>query len=299
MDREDLHRIRQYTFRSELDKALHSLEGILKGISIDGKVNSKEIEELRLWGKRHFEFVDRHPFKELVPLVLKSVADNHLDPEEVQDILWMAKNVRTDSKYYNIITSDIQRLEGILHGILADNEINDLEVHGLSEWLFDNEQLKGSYPYDELCSLITAITADGVIDDDERKMLKLFIADFVDVKNMAAVDPNELDDLKKQITINGICALDPEITIENRLYCLTGVFGRSSRKEIVSLIEGKGGTHHDGVTKDTNYLVIGSDGNPCWAFSCYGRKVEKAVEMRKEGIPIAIVNEVDFWDAIQ
>ena len=30
MDREQLHRIRKYTFRSELDKALHSLEGLLK-----------------------------------------------------------------------------------------------------------------------------------------------------------------------------------------------------------------------------------------------------------------------------
>ena len=74
---------------------------------------------------------------------------------------------------------------------------------------------------------------------------------------------------------------------------------KSSRSEIASLINSKGGFCKDGITKDTNYLVIGSDGNPCWAFACYGRKVEKAVQMRKEGIPIAIVNEVDFWDALQ
>ena len=50
--------------------------------------------------------------------------------------------------------------------------------------------------------------------------------------------------------------------------------------------------------KKTNYLIIGSEGNTCWAFSCYGRKVEKAMEMRKNGVNIVLVNEIDFWDSI-
>lgn len=299
MDREDLHRVRKYTFRSEMDKALHSLEGILKGISIDGTVSSQEVEELRSWGRRHYEFIDRHPFKELVPLVLRSVDDNQLDPEEVQDILKMSENVRTDSKYYNAITSDIQRLEGILHGILADNKVTDAEIEGLSKWLFDNEQLRESYPFDELCSLVTAIMADGRIDNDERNMLKAFITDFVDVKNIAAIDQKELQELKKHMTISGVCALDPEILWDNRLFCITGVFSKTNQSELASIITEKGGLFKEGLTLQTNYLVIGAAGNPCWAFSCYGRKVEKAVEMRKQGMPITIVNEVDFWDALQ
>jgi hypothetical protein len=52
------------------------------------------------------------------------------------------------------------------------------------------------------------------------------------------------------------------------------------------------------VNQKTNYLLVGSDGNPCWAFSCYGRKVEKAVEMRKEGYSIQIINENDFWKVV-
>ena len=53
------------------------------------------------------------------------------------------------------------------------------------------------------------------------------------------------------------------------------------------------------VTDRSDYLVIGSGGNPCWAYSCHGRKVEKAVKMRKQGHPIIIVHESDFWDAIE
>ncbi len=299
MDREELHRIRKYTFRSELDKALHSLEGIIKGISTDGLVTITEISELQQWCARHYEFVDRHPFKELVPFVQKAISDNRLDSEEIQDLLWMLGNIRTESQYYNMVTSDIQRLEGMLHGILADGEITDPEVEGLSKWLFENEHLQGAYPYDELCSLVTSITADGKIDEIERKTLKLFIADFVDVKNMVSIDPAELSKLKMETSVKGICALDPEIIFEDRLYCLTGVLTRSSRKEVATLIESKGGHYKDNVTDSTNYLIIGSNGNPCWAFSCYGRKVEKAVTMRKKGFPITIVNEVDFWDAVQ
>jgi SH3-like domain-containing protein len=45
--------------------------------------------------------------------------------------------------------------------------------------------------------------------------------------------------------------------------------------------------------------LIGDEGNPCWVFSCYGRKVEKAIQYRKSGLPILIIHENDFWNAIR
>ena len=53
------------------------------------------------------------------------------------------------------------------------------------------------------------------------------------------------------------------------------------------------------VSKKTNYLIVGDDGNPCWAYACYGRKVEKAINLRKEGAQIIIVHENDFWDEVE
>jgi hypothetical protein len=52
------------------------------------------------------------------------------------------------------------------------------------------------------------------------------------------------------------------------------------------------------VSRKTNYLIVGDDGNPCWAFACYGRKVEKAINLRKQGTQIIIVHENDFWREI-
>ena len=51
------------------------------------------------------------------------------------------------------------------------------------------------------------------------------------------------------------------------------------------------------LQKKTDFLIIGDDSNPCWAFSCYGRKVEEAMNMRKQGYKISIVKEIDFIDA--
>lgn len=80
--------------------------------------------------------------------------------------------------------------------------------------------------------------------------------------------------------------------------CFTGISSRASRTAIAKEIEVIGGTYIDNIRQDLNYLIVGNNSNPCWAFSCYGWKVEQAISYRKKGINIVIVNENDFWDAI-
>ena len=59
-----------------------------------------------------------------------------------------------------------------------------------------------------------------------------------------------------------------------------------------------GGQVRSGVSAKTDYLIVGNAGNQCWAYSCYGRKIEDAVQIRKDGGNVVIVNETDFWDAV-
>ena len=58
------------------------------------------------------------------------------------------------------------------------------------------------------------------------------------------------------------------------------------------------GRAHSNVTLKTDYLIVCDEGNPHWAFCCYGRKVEKAYQLRREGHRVSIVHESDFWDAL-
>ncbi len=289
---------RQYTKRSELDKALHTLEGLLEGVLIDNEINQTELKEIRNWCDHHRGFKNKQPFKEILPLIQGALTGKVFDVEEIRDIIWVCRKFK-ESIFYDVVTSDIQKLHGILHGILSDNVITDDEVIGLNEWLIENNHLEKTYPYDELCSILAHVLADGVIDDAERDLLKVFFSEFIDINNSETINSDEICNLKKHITINGICSMTPEILFQDKVFCFTGVSARGSRKSIADTIESLGGMYKDTVVKSTNYLIVGDDGNPCWCFSCYGRKVEKAMELRKKGADILIVHENDFWDALE
>lgn len=60
-----------------------------------------------------------------------------------------------------------------------------------------------------------------------------------------------------------------------------------------------GGIPTKTLTKKTDYLIVGDNGNQAWAFACYGRKVEKALGLRKSGHKISLIHEYDFIDAIE
>lgn len=289
---------RKFMRKAELDKALHTLEGILRGITIDNVVNSKEFIELQSWYIYYRDLGELHPFNEINPLICRALANYGLGREEVKDILWVCNNLKTENEYFDIITSDIQRLHGILHGILADNVISDEEILGLNNWLNENQHLTKSFPYDEIFSLVSSVLSDGIISEDERHILKSFFADFVDTTWSKSIDTEEIAQLKKGIRIEGICATCPEIIIRERVFCFTGASSKTTRKGFVEIIKSVGGTLSNNVTKKTDYLVVGDEGNPCWSFSCYGRKVEKAISMRKEGHHILIVHENDFWNTL-
>jgi NAD-dependent DNA ligase len=164
--------------------------------------------------------------------------------------------------------------------------------------LDDHEFLTKTYPYDEINSLIVSVMSDGIISSDEQKLLKLFFSEFVELDVSQTIDIDELNQIKNEITINGICSICPEIFIHDSLFCFTGASSRTTRQGLKNIIEALGGKFTNNVTQKTNYLVIGNEGNPCWAFSCYGRKVEAAVNLRKCGHKILIVHENDFWDSL-
>lgn len=289
----DLHNYERYMLKGNLEKSIHTLEGILKGIGIDCLINEEEVHELNNWLKKHMDYSKKHPFNELIPKVKNALEDGTMSSEEKEDLLWLCNNLHTDNVYYNTITSDIQRLHGLLHGVLADGVITDEEIRKLSDWVSENEHIRGCFPFDEIDSLITVILSDGKIEDEERTLLKEFLEGFIVVG-----DVKKEKVCAKLLTLSGVCAMCPEIIFEDKLFCLTGESPRATKMDISLKIENVGGKIIDNVRKDLDYLIVLADGNSCWAFSCYGRKVEKAMKYRKDGLHIVIAHENDLWDAI-
>lgn len=281
-----------------MQKAVNSFIGLLEGISIDKAVDADEAVELKNWYEIHRHLIDRHPFNEILPAIDVALADNILTLEEVADLRWLCDHVSSES-YYGLVTSAIQTLHGVVHGVLANNKLADAEIFPLQDWLDDHSILKGTYPFDEIYSLIFSTIEDGIITDDERNILKAFFSEFIDVRDSCNLNNNELERLREQYSVQGVCAKNPDIIIPTQLFCFTGASSLATRNEIAAHILNRGGLFTNAVTRDVRYLVVGAKGTPCWAFSCYGRKIEKAIELRKEGYPIIIVNEHDFWRALE
>lgn len=289
---------RTFTKPAELHKAINTLRGIVAGINSDKTVGSTEITELTHWCALQANLRDRHPFSELLPVIESACADGVVTEDEAKDILFLCNNFVDNSSYYDVVTSSIQFLSGLVHGLMADGELSDNEIITLKSWVAANDFLTGSYPFDEINSLLSEILADKKITQDEREQLMAFFGNIIDFSSSYNLAAPDFAELREKYSISGVCASCPEITFQDKLFCFTGESYRAKRADIGVVIARLGGALRSGVTKKTNYLIVGNAGNPCWAYACYGRKIEEAVALRKEGARVTIVNETDFWDAV-
>jgi hypothetical protein len=285
---------RRFTGKAEFEKIFNTLIGLIEGIVIDARINEVELAFLETWLEAQRARAQKHPFNEIIPLLDQAIADGVLSSGGKEDILWLCKRL-TASEYLNAAAADMQRLHSLVAAIGSDGHVSVDELCGLADWLLENEHLKTCWPYDEIESLVSGVLEDGKIDPEEHAMLMAFFGEFVSVlDNRTVFSPH----VREGATFFGLCAVCPEIRFPDSVFCLTGSSQKYSRQDFAAVIAGRGGTAVGGVSKKVHYLVIGADGNPCWAYACYGRKVERAVELRKEGHPIVIVHEKDFHDAV-
>jgi hypothetical protein len=282
------------TTRSRLDKSINSLVGIVEGIAIDGTINASEVSFLRMWLDEHAELRNRHPYTELLPVVSNAIDDGVLTQEERDDILWLCERLRS-SEYYDKVTADLQRLHAVVGGIASDGVVTEDELRGLSEWIENHDHLRTCWPYDEISSLVTAVLADGKVSSQEQTLLLDFFSEFTSLLDEKTITAPSI---KSGESLIGLCAVCPEIDFDGMKFCFTGASTKHKRGDLSALVQRLGGEAVESLTSTVNYLVIGADGNPCWAYACYGRKVEKAVQLRKAGVRLLLVHENDFHDAV-
>ena len=290
----DIESYYKFTDQSRLNKSVNTLIGIVEGISIDSIINSKEVQYLNNWLNEHEDVKSHHPYNELVRELDCALSDGILTLDEKEDILWLCERLRS-TEFYDHVTSDIQRLHAILGGIISDGTITKEELDGLIDWLESHDHLQRTWPYEEVFSLIVNVMSDQKIDKKEQESLKRFFLNFSIINSN-----NQLGDSDVTLDGNilGICAVSPKIEFIDQKFCITGVSAKYTRKDLSDIILENGGFVVSSVSSKTNYLIIGADGNPCWSYACYGRKVEKAIKLRKAGHQLMIIHENDFHDAI-
>lgn len=76
---------------------------------------------------------------------------------------------------------------------------------------------------------------------------------------------------------------------------LTGDFEIAEVADIENKLSSMGAILKRDVSGKTDYLVIGNLGHSQWYYGSYGRKIEKAIELQKQGKPIIMIEEDDFF----
>jgi hypothetical protein len=297
MDTKKLGNFDDRTFKrfsnpSIIEKDLQTLVGILSGIKSDAEINEKEHSGVVAWINTHKEYEDKQPYKEIIGIVRHALTDNILTNEESENIIWFCNQYIYKTEYFDVLTSGIQKLTGIIKGISIDNEINIQELEYLDQWLEENDFLKNTWPYDELYNLTTRIIQDNIITNEEHESLISFCKALV--SDTAETNSKLISSLKA-----GFYQIDPKIIIQENLFCITGISKKYKRREIAEKIELYGGFVVDKVSPKLNYLVVCDEKNSCWAFTCYGRKIEEAIKYRKQGKELIIVHEFDLYDTLE
>ena len=185
----------------------------------------------------------------------------------------------------NIQDRQIDTLIGLSKGMSADGKINQAEAEFLQKWLVQNCQSENPIVMN-LLSKVSEMLEDGVLDDDESAELLAILRGFSGEKV-------ELGEVSKTSTLP-ICNPAPSIIFSGKNFLFTGTCAFGTRKQCQEAIESLGGLNAKGVTKTLDYLVLGTYVTDSWAHESFGRKIEKAMEYRESGLPLAIVTE-EHW----
>ena len=88
----------------------------------------------------------------------------------------------------------------------------------------------------------------------------------------------------------------PVVSFADCSFIFTGKFGYGSRKECQSAVTERGGSapSRKSVSREIDYLVIGTGGSKSWKRGSYGNKIEAAIISRREHGAPAIISE-DHW----
>lgn len=263
------HTIRQ-TLDSKLASNINDLYGIIQGINYDGVVDSMEIQFLQKWIDDNSKYRDYMAFNKIINELTLILEDGIVTDYERHILCTLVDSVAS-SKIYSDATLGIQILEGLIKGIVCNNEILDTEILNLQCWLNDNDYLRGVYPYDKVVNAVEKILSDGIITDEEKIYLS-----------------QEFDEI-----LNPSVSCDT-LDLADKTFCLTGDFKTGTKAEIEKRLSDKGAIKKTSVSGNLDYLFVGGLGSEAWKYGNIGGKIAKAQELQEKGKKIQIISEDDL-----
>ena len=165
--------------------------------------------------------------------------------------------------------------------------MNQAEAEYLLKWIAANAEQTDNPVLALLYGRIEKVLSDGILDPEEA-------SDLLQALTRFCAGDFELGEPLKSTSLP-LCDPAPVVSFGNSAFCFTGTFAFGSRKDCEKAVIKLGGIP-GALTRTTRYLIVGAYATDSWAHSSFGRKIEKAVDMRSNGVPISIIGE-SHWVA--
>lgn len=291
MQATELQNTSRFNQARNLTKSLMALQGILKGLVADTKLNELEILYLETWITSHSALPLEGDVLDLQDNISTILSDGVISYAELKDL---QEQINDILDYGEIAPSCIEDLTnellGFVSGISADNTVTIEELEGLLAWLNDNPECAKHWPGDVLSKKLIEILEDGIVEPEE-------LEDLTETCKMIA-GQQFLETGAAAGMATEFCATQLDFLPSSfSTICFTGKFLQKTRAQLKTQAENLGIKPVKDVTQSLDLLVIGSLANPNWRFTSHGRKIEKALMNKKKGIETHIITE-DNWNML-
>lgn len=278
-------------------RQISELLGLCKGLIADGKIVQSEAESLYAW------LIDQEGMgcslvETLRVQVGQMLEDGVLDASESAELMRRVCGLidnRPDEKIplrrdgvpaNNLDDYQISALLGLCRGLIADGKIDRSEADVLYTWLKAHEETIDNPVMTAFEEKLQPFLREKPENADNRAHLLKLLSGLIGGKT-------EVGECLRATTL-WLDEPSPEVIFEDRKFCLTGKFSYGKRGRCEDEVRARGGICQSSPSKTTDYLVIGSYAEGTWIQSAYGRKIEKAVELRADGRPIRIISEAHW-----
>lgn len=183
-----------------------------------------------------------------------------------------------------------ESLLGICAGLIADGQLNDLEIRFLRMWLIENSSISATWPGEVIHQRISDVLSDGVISEEERSYLLKTLEQLV---GGSFVEEGAIPANSSTLGIDeGV-----NIVMTGKSFCFTGQFLYGTRNACERVVTQRGGIIKS-VSKNLDYLVLGELSSHSWKYTSFGNKIDAAIELKNSGIPLLIVSEAQWVQAL-
>lgn len=182
-----------------------------------------------------------------------------------------------------IEAKELQVLMGICTGVVADGVINDQEIFFLRNWLLENRDIASSWIGSPIFRKLQDVTANESISDDDRNALLALLT------SLSGTSFSETGCAQPEVI--SIPFDEEGVTFRNKVFCFTGRFVFGTRPDCKKAVLALGAECSETITRSLDYLVIGTNVEPSWVNTSYGRKIEAALALRKKGAALKIISE--------